>query len=119
MSDEKVLNADLRYLPIEVAGHKVTVDALINVAVGLEWDMAFGVEYLNRFDLRETPTLNDLNEWLSVHADGEYAKMIDTEHRQILLDRMGRIQAELVTAEIRQMADEKGFHCMVLEVNTK
>ena len=37
MSDEKVLNADIRYLPIEVAGHKVTVDALINVAVGLEW----------------------------------------------------------------------------------
>ena len=119
MRDDKVLNADLRDLPIEIAGHTVTVDALINVAVGLAWDMAFGAEYLNRFDLRQMPSLDELNEWLSTHADGEYAEMIDTEHRQILLDRMGRIQAEIATAEIKKMADEMGCHCMVLEVPVK
>ena len=45
MSDEKVLNADLRELPIEIAGHTVTVDVLINVAAIR--DDLFGAESMS------------------------------------------------------------------------
>ena len=116
MSDEKVLNADLRELPIEIAGHTVTVDVLINVAAGLEHDLAFGAEYMNHFDVRSNPPLDELDQWLSTYADGEYGEMIRPQHRSVFLDRMGNVQAEVATAEIKAMAEKMGFHCMVLEV---
>ena len=119
MRDEKVLNADLRELPIEIGGHTVSVAMLVNVAAGLEYDLAFGAEYMNRFDVRSNPTLDELNEWLSTHADGEYGEMIHPDQRAIFLDRMGNVQAEIATAEIKAMADKMGFHCMVLEVPIK
>ena len=119
MNDEKVLNADIRDLPIEIGGHKVSVAMLINVAAGLEYDLAFGAEYMNQFDVKSNPSLDELNEWLSTYADGEYGEMILPEQRPVFLDRMGKVQAEVATAEIKQMADEMGFHCMVLEVGAK
>jgi len=50
------LNADVRDLPIEMGKHTVKVDALINVAAGLAWDSGFGTAYLDKFDVRTTPT---------------------------------------------------------------
>ena len=110
------LNADVRDLPIEMGKHTVKVDALINVAAGLAWDSGFGTAYLDKFDVRTTPTRIEVYDWLnaSFYFDAMQRDAVDS-----LLGMMGHIQAEVATAEIKKVAEEHGYHCMVLEVDAQ
>ena len=114
---EEPLNADVRGLPIEMGKHTVKVDALINVAAGLQWDSGFGEAYLDRFDVRQTPTRIEVCDWLQKKPF--YADSVQIEGVDKLLGMMGHIQAEVATAEIKQVAEEHGYHCMVLEVDAQ
>ena len=115
MSDE-ILNSDVRNLPIHISGHKVTVDALINVAAGLEWDLAFGTEYLNRFDIMKTPSLDEVLAWINEPLYAEYAEMISPDSAAQLLSIMGRIQFEVTIAQIRAECEAKGIAVTEIEV---
>ena len=115
-AEPEPLNADVRDLPITMGEHTVKVDALINVAAELDWDAPFGGFYLDRFDIHKTPLLSDIEAWL---LDTGYNEIVNAEQANKLLGMMGHIQAEVATAEIKQVADEHGYHCMVLEVDAK
>ena len=115
MSD-KPLNADVRDLQIHLSGHKVTVDALINVAVGLEWDLAFGTEYLNRFEIMETPTADEILAWIKEPLYAEYTEMISPDSVNALIELMPRIQFEVSIAQIRAECEAMGVAAMEIEV---
>ena len=115
MSD-KPLNAEVRDLQIHLSGHKVTVDALINVAVGLEWDLAFGSEYLNRFDIMKTPMADEILAWINEPLYAEYAEMISPDSVAQLLSLMPRIQFEVSVAQIRHECEAMGVAVMEIEV---
>ena len=118
MSDE-ILNVDVRELPITIGEHTVTVAQLINVAVGLDCDMAFGTEYLNRFDIRRTPTASEVLAWINEPLYAEYADMIEAEAVDQLVDLLGKIQAEIAVAEIKAKAESMGFAVSVIEVDAR
>ncbi len=113
---DAILNADVRELPITIGEHTVTVAELVNVAVGLDSDMAFGTEYLNRFDIRQTPTVDDVCAWINEPLYAEYTDMIDKQAVGSLIDLLGKIQAEIAVAEIRAKAESMGFAVSVIEV---
>ena len=113
---EKILNAEVRDLQIHLSGHKVTVDALINVAVGLQWDLAFGTEYLNRFDIMNTPTQAEILAWISEPLYAEYAEMISPDSVNALIELMPRIQFEVSVAQIRRECEAMGVAVMEIEV---
>ena len=107
------LNAEAREVPITLGEHTTTIAELINVAAGLEYNMGFGDAYLDRFPIEKTPSPREICDWLE---GTEYALMVDTEEVKSLLGLMGKIRAELATAQIKAKADELGFNMMVLEV---
>ena len=110
---KQVLKAEVRQMQITIGEHTVTVAELINVTVGLDCDMAFGTEYLNRFDIMEMPSPREVYDWLS---ETEYALMIDTEEVKKLLGFLGRLQFEVSVARIRAKAESMGFAVMEIEV---
>ena len=112
----EILNADVRDLPITMGEHTVRVGALINVAAGLPHDDSFGEFYLDRFEIGKKPSMAELTAWL---VEQDLDTVVKTEQANKLLGMMGHIQAEVATAEIKKVADEHGYHCMVLEVDAK
>lgn len=115
MSD-KILNAEVRDLQIHLSGHTVTVDALINVAVGLQWDLGFGTEYLNRFEIMQTPTADDVLAWINEPLYAEYAEMIRPDSVNALIGLLPRIQFEVSIAQIRRECEAMGVAVMEIEV---
>ena len=109
-----ILNAEVRDLKIEIGGHTATIAELINVAAGLECDLAFGTEYLNRFPIDKKPSADELAMWID--ETGDYGDFIDADQQRSLLDLMGRIQSEVVIAKLKQAAESMGVAVMDIEV---
>ena len=100
-----------------LGGHEATVAELINVAAGLECDLAFGTEYLNRFPMDSIPKVNEFVDWLE--ATGDYADWFTPDNTTSLYRLLPRILNEIVIAKVKAKAESMGIAVAEIEVPVK
>lgn len=114
VAEAEILNADVRDLTITLGGQSATIAELINVAAGLECDLAFGSEYLNRFPMDSIPQVNEFVDWLE--STGDYADWFSPENTKQLYSLLPRILNEIVIAKVKAKAESMGIAVTEIEV---
>ena len=114
VEEAPIPNSDVRELVIEIAGHKATIAELINAGAGLDCDLAFGSEYLNRFPMTAKPDVKEFVDWLE--ATGDYADWFTSDNTKRLYAALPRIMSEITIAKIKAEAEAMGAAVTEIEV---